>query len=191
MPVLLQPDEPAPVRLPREAGSSDFVFTADHSGRAIPRRLASLGLLASELERHIAWDIGIAGVTEYLSAALDAAAILQTYSRLVIDCNRNPAWPSAMPEISEHTEIPGNRDLAEADRAARVTEIFRPYHNRIAALLDTRTAAAKRTILVAMHSFTPYSKADRETSRGRCPIANSVAQSSRRNFYGYCARRTA
>jgi predicted N-formylglutamate amidohydrolase len=160
MPGLLEADEPGPVRVLREAGTSDFLLFADHSGSVIPRGLASLGLPASELERHIAWDIGIAGVTERLSAALDAPAVLQTYSRLVIDCNRNPAWPSAMPEISEFTEIPGNRGLTEADRAARVSEIFRPYHDRIAALLDTRAAAGKRTILVAMHSFTPVFKGE-------------------------------
>ena len=45
-------------------------------------------------------------MTERLSELLDATAVLQTYSRLVIDCNRNPSWPTAMPEISEHTPVP-------------------------------------------------------------------------------------
>ena len=73
--------------------ASDFLLTADHAGRAIPRRLGQLGLPDSELERHIAWDIGIAGVTDRLAAALDATAVLQNYSRLVIDCNRDPDVP--------------------------------------------------------------------------------------------------
>jgi len=157
---LLAPDEPAAVRVLREAGASDFVLTADHAGKLIPRSLANLGVAAAELERHIAWDIGIAGVTERLSAALDATAALQTYSRLVIDCNRDPSWPSAMPATSEFTEIPGNRNLTDADRALRTAEIFRPYHDRIAALLDARATAGKRTILVAMHSFTPVFKGE-------------------------------
>src|ERR1019366_1706467 len=159
-PALLTPDEPAPVRVPREAGASDFVLTADHAGKVIPRRLGDLGIAAADLERHIAWDIGIAGVTERLSAALDAAAALQAYSRLVIDCNRDPSWPSAIPVISEHTEIPGNRNLTDADRAVRVNEIFRPYHDRIGSLLDTRAAAGRRTVLGAMHSFTPVFKGE-------------------------------
>ena len=71
---LLEPDEPCPVRVLRESGRSDFVLLADHAGKAIPRRLAGLGVARSDLERHIAWDIGIAGVTERLSAALDAPA---------------------------------------------------------------------------------------------------------------------
>ena len=122
-----------------------------------------MGVAAADLERHIAWDIGIAGVTEHLSAALDATAALQTYSRLVIDCNRDPSWPSAMPAISEFTEIPGNAHLTEADRAARTREIFLPYHHRIAALLDARAAAGRRTVLVAMHSFTPVFKGEPRT----------------------------
>jgi predicted N-formylglutamate amidohydrolase len=158
---LLYPDEPHPVRLLRDAGTSDLFLTGDHAGRAIPRRLRQLGVADIELERHIAWDIGIAGVTERLSAALDATAILQTYSRLVIDCNRDPGWPSAMPGVSEFTRIPGNENLTDADRAARVAAIFSPYHDRIRALLDARQAAGRRTVFVAMHSFTPVFKQER------------------------------
>jgi predicted N-formylglutamate amidohydrolase len=157
---LLAPDEPGPVRVTRANGSSDFVLTADHAGKSIPRRLANLGVSTAELERHIAWDIGIAAVTERVSAALDAAAVLQTYSRLVIDCNRDPSWLSAMPSISEHTEIPGNANLTDEDRSTRVSEIFQPYHDRIEQLLNARTAASQRTVLVAMHSFTPVFKGE-------------------------------
>ncbi len=157
---LLQDDEPAPVRVHREAGGSDFLLTADHAGRAIPHSLGRLGLPESKLDRHIAWDIGIAGVTERLSAALDATAVLQTYSRLVIDCNRDPSVASSIPEVSETTEIPGNLGLSPQERAARRREIFEPYHARIRALLDARQAATRRTVFVAMHSFTPQFKGE-------------------------------
>ena len=157
---LLEPDEPDPVRMLRPNGSADFLLTSDHAGRTIPRRLARLGLADGELARHIAWDIGIAAVTEHLSAALDAAAVLQTYSRLVIDCNRDPSASTSIPEISELTAIPGNAGLSQAARAARVDAVFRPYHARIAALLDARAVAGRRTVLVAMHSFTPVFKGE-------------------------------
>jgi predicted N-formylglutamate amidohydrolase len=156
--VLLTEEDPSPVRVLREAGASDLFLTADHAGRAIPKALGDLGVSAAEMERHIAWDIGIAGVTERLSALLDATAVLQTYSRLVIDCNRNPSWPTAMPDVSEYTPISGNHGLPPAARAARIAEIFDPYHDRIRALLDAR--ARRRTVLVAMHSFTPTFKGE-------------------------------
>jgi predicted N-formylglutamate amidohydrolase len=150
---LLGDGDPPPVRILRPGGRSEFLLTADHAGRAIPRRLGNLGLPAGELARHIAWDIGIAGVTERLSQALDATAVLQVYSRLVIDCNRRPEWASAIPVVSEETAVPGNAGLGETEREARRRDIFLPYHAAIAALLEAR--AARPSMLVAMHSFTP------------------------------------
>jgi predicted N-formylglutamate amidohydrolase len=157
---LLGPDEPAAASVLRPDGRSDVLLTADHAGRSIPRRLGTLGLPQPELDRHIAWDIGIAGVTQHLSASLDATAVFQTYSRLVIDCNRSPEVDSSIPAISETTAIPGNRGISQAERLARRREIFEPYHARIHALLDARQAVTRRTVLVAMHSFTPVFKGE-------------------------------
>jgi predicted N-formylglutamate amidohydrolase len=155
---LLDPDEPEPVTFDNEAGQSVFFLTCDHAGRAIPRRLDRLGLPEHETQRHIAWDIGIGEVSRQLSRLLKAAVVLQTYSRLVIDCNRDPKVPSSIPEISEVTEIPGNRGLTDAARTARIDAIFRPYHDTIAAALDRRKAAGRASVLVALHSFTPVFK---------------------------------
>jgi predicted N-formylglutamate amidohydrolase len=155
---LLDPDEPPAFTIARPHGRSPFFLACDHAGRLIPRRLGDLGVSAAERERHIAWDIGGAGVALELAERLDAFAILQTYSRLVIDCNRDPGVPSAMPEVSELTEIPGNAGLSEADRAARVAAIHAPYHDRIRAELDRRHAEGRLTVLVAVHSFTPVFK---------------------------------
>lgn len=156
--MLLTADDPLPVRVLRETGGSDLFLTADHAGRAIPKALGDLGVSDAERQRHIGWDIGIAGVTERLSELLDATAVLQTYSRLVIDCNRDPSWPSAMPEVSEYTAIPGNVGLTEEAKAARVAGIFTPYHDRIRGLLDAR--ANRRSVLIAMHSFTASFKGE-------------------------------
>jgi predicted N-formylglutamate amidohydrolase len=155
---LLDSDEPDPVAFYNEAGGSVFFLACDHAGRAIPRRLGRLGLTELDTTRHIAWDIGIGAVGQLLSARLDAALIRQTYSRLVIDCNRDPAVPSSIPEISETTEISGNCGLTEIARAARVEAVFRPYHERIRAALDRRKAEGRASVLVALHSFTPIFK---------------------------------
>lgn len=149
------PDDPEPVEILREQGKSVFVLTADHAGRAIPRRLGTLGLSAAELETHIAWDIGIGGVGRLLSAALDAPLVLQRYSRLVIDCNRDPAVQSSIATLSEDTPIPGNLSLSQSERELRRQSIFEPYHAAIAEILARRAAAASATIMVALHSMTP------------------------------------
>jgi predicted N-formylglutamate amidohydrolase len=152
---LLEPDEPAPVIVERAAGGSPFLLVCDHGDRRFPKATGSLGVAAADLERHIAYDIGILPVARAVAEALDAPLIAQTYSRLLIDCNRPTHVPQSIPAISEQTEIPGNQGLAEADRQARIDALFRPYHGAIAALLEARARERRPTVLIAMHSFTP------------------------------------
>jgi predicted N-formylglutamate amidohydrolase len=153
--LLLGNGEVPPVLEQNAAGRSPFLLTADHYGRLIPRALGDLGVPADELTRHIAWDIGIAGVAEALSKQLDAHLIAQRYSRLVIDCNRPPGAPSSIPVMSEATRIPGNEALAPGAAEARQAAIFDPYHHRIAEVIDARLRDGRPTVLVALHSFTP------------------------------------
>src|SRR5271156_6012521 len=115
---LLMAGEPVPVTVYNPNGGSPFLLVADHAGNAIPRALGRLGIAAQELRRHIAFDIGIAGVARILADTLGAVLIQQNYSRLVIDCNRPPGMPSSTPEISELTNIPGNSGLSDEDKAA-------------------------------------------------------------------------
>ena len=151
---LLAEDEPPPVLERNLGGGSDFFIVVDHASARIPRRLGSLGLPVSELSRHIAWDIGALAVAVGLAEALDAPLVAQNYSRLVIDCNRDPQVPSSIPTIGESIEIPGNIGLDIAQREARRLEIFEPYHARVRELLDARAAAGRPTILIAQHSMT-------------------------------------
>ncbi len=157
---LLAADEPDPVTVHNAGGPSPLLLVADHAGNRLPRALGRLGVAEAEYERHIAWDIGIAGVARTLSDMLDAMLIQQNYSRLVIDCNRPPGVPASIPEISELTPIPGNVGLSEAAKAARAREIFWPYHERIEAELERRRQAGRPTALIALHSFTPVFKGE-------------------------------
>ena len=152
---LLGADDPAPFQVYRGHGGSPFVLIADHAGQAIPARLGDLGLSQAERDRHIGWDIGIAGLTERLSEKLDAFAILQVYSRLVIDCNRPLDAAGSIVSISDGTVVPGNQSVDEDGKVARALEIFAPYHARITQELDQRSARSGMPVLVAMHSFTP------------------------------------
>jgi predicted N-formylglutamate amidohydrolase len=157
---LLAADEPPPVSVYNAGGASPLLLVADHAGRAVPRALDRLGVGAAEWERHIAWDIGIAGVGRMLADRLGATLIQQNYSRLVIDCNRPPGTPASIPEISELTPIPGNVGLSDAQKDMRAGEIFWPYHRRIDAELQRRQQAGRAAALIALHSFTPVFKGD-------------------------------
>jgi predicted N-formylglutamate amidohydrolase len=152
--LLLGAADVPPVFEKNAAGRSPFLLTCDHYGRLIPQALGDLGLPSSEMERHIAWDVGIAGVAEQLSRALDAHLVAQRYSRLVIDCNRPPDAPSSIPLISEATMIPGNDGLAREAADERRRRIFEPYHRRISEIIDARLQAGVPTVLVSLHSFT-------------------------------------
>ncbi|HBY27747.1 MAG TPA: N-formylglutamate amidohydrolase [Bradyrhizobium sp.] len=152
---LLASTDASPVLEHNAAGRSPFLFTCDHYGRLIPSSLGDLGLPEGELVRHIAWDIGIAGVATQLSDLLGAHLIAQRYSRLVIDCNRPPHVASSVPLISEATTVPGNEGLSREAAEMRRAQIFDPYHRRIDHIIDERARQGMPTVLVSLHSFTP------------------------------------
>jgi predicted N-formylglutamate amidohydrolase len=136
-------------------GKAHVLLVCDHASNAMPPRYRNLGLDAADVERHIAYDIGAGGVTRELARLIDAPALLGRWSRLLIDINRDPADPSCMPEVSDGSPVPGNRNMPPAERQARIARYFTPYHRAI----DERLQAfRKRTIvpcLIAVHSFTP------------------------------------
>jgi predicted N-formylglutamate amidohydrolase len=175
---LLAADEPPPVlEIGRERRSS-FLIAVDHASRRLPRRLGDLGLPAAELERHIAWDIGALEVARRVAAALDAPLVASNYSRLVIDCNRDPRVASSIPTVAESVEVPGNVALSDEEITARRVEIFQPYHDRLRERLDERRRAGRPTILVAQHSMTDVFKGARR------PMHAAVLYNRDRRFAG-------
>ncbi len=152
---LLGPDDPAPFVIDNAEGRSPFLLLGDHAGSTIPATLGDLGLTAVDRTRHIAVDIGVRGLGRELARRLDAPFLHQPYSRLVIDCNRDPAREDAIPVVSDGSAIAGNEGMEDAARAARVRAIHLPYHEAIGAEIDRRQAEGRDTILLALHSFTP------------------------------------
>jgi len=135
-------------------GRGKFLILCDHASNFIPSELDNLGLSGSDLTRHIAWDIGAAGVATELSRLLDSPAILSGTSRLVIDCNRHPTAAALIPEQSDGTEIPANKNISAEERALRIQRWFNPYHDAIEALLDKPRASESRPIVLSVHSMT-------------------------------------
>jgi predicted N-formylglutamate amidohydrolase len=159
--------EQSPFLLVNGQGTSPYVLVCEHAGNVLPKKLGSLGLPADDLQKHIAWDIGAEGVARLLSKLLDAPLALQRYSRLAYDCNRPPESAAAMPEMSETTIIPGNKNLSAADKMQRIENIYRPFHTGLAHLLDERACAGKSTSVVTVHSFTKtYKGKDRAVELG-------------------------
>lgn len=152
---LLAIDEPPPYAVFNPDGASPILLLCEHASNRIPRVLGDMGLPHHERQRHIAWDIGALALARYLSLSLDAPLFFTNYSRLVIDCNRPLSAPSFIPEVSETTEIPANRDLSDAERAQRVDTLFKPFAEAVTRRLDLLKAEGKRSLVVGVHSFTP------------------------------------
>lgn len=152
---LLTAKDPQPVGAERLQGRSRFFLIADHAGNAIPQQLGDLGISAQNLNRHIGIDIGIHGVSQRVSALLDAPFVFQRYSRLVIDCNRQPGNPTSIAPVSDGTPIPANKDLSQEMIAQRQNEVFWPYQQAIARQIDSMHMTNGPPVVIAMHSFTP------------------------------------
>lgn len=131
-----------------------WLITCDHASNVIPPtvRAGDLGISPIEMGRHIAYDIGAAGVTRALSRLLNAPAILCSFSRLIIDPNRGEHDPTLLMQLSDGTVIEGNRGIDSAERQRRLNLFYRPYHAEISALAE---ASSDPFVYLAIHSFAP------------------------------------
>ena len=133
-----------------------WLVTCDHASNRVPDWVGggSLGIAPADMARHIAWDVGAAGVTRALAMALDSPAILSDFSRLVIDPNRGEDDPTLVMRLYDGTIIPANRAIDAAGVEERLERLYRPYHTAYARLAARRAD----TVIVAVHSFTPCLK---------------------------------
>ena len=130
-----------------------WLVTCDHAANTVPAFVngGTLGLAEADMARHIAYDVGAAGVARALGRLLDAPVICSNYSRLVIDPNRGEDDPTLLMKLYDGTIIPGNRHAGAAERENRLNKLYRPYHTALARL----AARQPDTIICSVHSFTP------------------------------------
>lgn len=152
---LIGPDDPPPFEVFNAEATAPILIVSDHASRAIPAAMNNLGLDEDALGRHIAYDIGTAVLTRLLAERLGAPAVLAGYSRLLIDCNRQPGDPQSILEVSDGTMIPGNQNLTLAERQARAQCFHWPYHHAIDEAFARLRHIGPEPLLFSVHSFTP------------------------------------
>ncbi len=137
-----------------------WLVTCDHASNRVPDDVAGgdLGIGVADMERHIAYDVGAAGLAVALAGRLNCPAILSNFSRLVIDANRGEDDQTLVMRLYDGTIIPANRSVDGAEVERRLATLHRPYHTAYAAM----AARQPDTVIVAIHSFTPC-------LRGRLP----------------------
>nr|WP_319248306.1 N-formylglutamate amidohydrolase [uncultured Celeribacter sp.] len=145
----------APFHIHGQARGGRWLLTCDHATNRVPPEIGpDLGLSATDMNRHIAYDIGARGVTRALAELLDSPAIETDFSRLVIDPNRGEDDPTLLMKLYDGTIIPRNRNADAAERARRLAAYHRPYHDA----LETLAARRDDVVICAIHSFTPQLK---------------------------------
>lgn len=147
---------PEPFAIQNETGSFPAVFLVEHARNAIPPEMHNLGLAPEYLKEHIAWDIGIEGVARAVSDALDIPSAYCLYSRLIVDANRPVDHPQMFWPESDGIPVPGNHNISDEEKTARLNGIYHPYHRAADDLVDATVKRHDKPIpILAMHSCTP------------------------------------
>lgn len=133
--------------------ANDLVILCDHATNTVPTVVpgCDLGLPVEDMERHIAFDIGAAGVSQALGRILNASVLMTNFSRLVIDPNRGEDDPTLVMRLYDGSIIPANRHITNAQKEERLNTCYRPYHHKVALEL----AARANPIVISIHSFSP------------------------------------
>ncbi|HEY8564103.1 MAG TPA: N-formylglutamate amidohydrolase [Beijerinckiaceae bacterium] len=146
---------PVPVEVIEGDVASGLLLLCDHASNAVPEDLGDLGLPPQAFGRHIAYDIGAAGITRSLARRLNAPAILTNFSRLIIDPNRGRDDPTLVMRLSDGAVVPRNARVDDAEVQARIARFYDPYDAAIAAAVTRALLADEPPMVVAVHSFTP------------------------------------
>lgn len=146
----------APFELIEGDRTKGMVLVADHAGRELPDEYRDLGLPRSEFDRHIAYDIGVEGVTRALAHKLGVPAVMARFSRLLIDPNRGEDDPTLIRQLYDGTIIPANYPLGIEERERRLERYYRPYHEAVGSVIASVAAmAGAAPFIFSVHSFTP------------------------------------
>lgn len=153
----LQAGDPPPVQT--YLSKHRLVLSAEHAGRETPKALGDLGIPLADQQRHVWYDIGMDRIPHLLRTKLGCSLVHSTYSRLVLDANRWPGDPTAIPTESDDVKVPANHDLDHAEIAARHQVFHVRYHAALAEVCDTigsydPTDLGGEPIHLSLHSMT-------------------------------------
>lgn len=151
-PLILTSESTPAARIVNPNGAAGIFLVCEHASSFIPSSLNELGLAPQDRYSHAVWDIGAEALARAMADTLDAPLAVSCVSRLVYDCNRPPESPDAIPERTENVDVPGNKSLSPAERAARVSQVYDPFHSLVSEMLDD---FASPPVFVTIHSFTP------------------------------------
>ena len=135
-------------------GDAPFFVFCDHASNATPAETHCLGMPEDMMQTHIAWDIGAGAVAEALARRLEATYFRCEFSRLLIDPNRALTAHDLIPQVSDKIPVPGNQEITEDERRARIDAYHAPYHERLNDALEDFLHKHETPFIISIHSFT-------------------------------------
>jgi predicted N-formylglutamate amidohydrolase len=143
-----------------QEGRTPLLLISVHEGTHIPAELHDqkgqpLGISdPSDLERHIAVDLGVGELTTLLAEATDAYVFRVTHSRLVADVNRFEDELECVAPRADGTEIPLNKSLTEEQRTLRLTRFYFPVLKALNGFVaDIARKEGREPFVISMHSY--------------------------------------
>tara|TARA_E500000331_G_scaffold323600_1_gene339305 strand:- start:49 stop:786 length:738 start_codon:yes stop_codon:yes gene_type:complete len=134
-----------------------IIFICDHASNNFPKEFKNLGLNESEINSHIAYDIGAKKITLRLAENLKQSYFISNFSRLLIDLNRNIDDENLIVSKSFGVCIPGNKKISKFEKEKRINFFHEPYHKGLLKIIKKKTKEIKNIFIVSIHSFTKCS----------------------------------
>jgi predicted N-formylglutamate amidohydrolase len=128
-----------------------ILFTCEHASNRIPAPWRPRPADQKLLQLHWGYDIGARNLTEALVGLGLGDAVMARFSRLLIDCNREPSDPTAILEHCDEGSPHFNQRLSLEERTRRIQRFHKPFHQA----LDARLQSCPARLLISIHSFTP------------------------------------
>lgn len=152
-----------------QEGYNPLLLISLHEGRHIPEQLHDgsgrpLGISdPSDLNRHIALDLGAGELTTHLAELTKAYVFRVTHSRLVADLNRYDDEVECIAPAADGTEIPLNRLLTKQERTLRLDEFYFPVLKALKAFVaELALRLGAEPFVISMHSYARIQKRNPE-----------------------------
>lgn len=133
----------------------ELILTCEHASASIPQKYKNLGLNETELNCHIARDLGAKETTRLIAEKLNCFAILGKYSRLLIDLNRKENEQELIVSVSDGTNVPSNQNISAGEKEYRLKTYYHPYYKAIEEKIKHLNSIGKKAIIFSVHSYTP------------------------------------
>jgi len=131
-----------------------LVLSCEHASWTLPPGV-DLGVPDHVLRGQASWDHGAYEIIARLAEDLGLPVHAGLFSRMFVDLNRPEDHPHVVPSISYGAVVPGNAELADSDRGARIAMFHAPYWEAVRRDVRARLHDTGRCLHFSSHTFDP------------------------------------